>query len=79
MSSLTKTLCYSSDTLIPFPDIRRIIGPRLLDTEYPSLLTLLAAYESYSYSEGYGVVLADSLGMKRPNKLGKRVVYRCDR
>jgi hypothetical protein len=78
MSSLTKTLCHSSDTPIPFPDIRRIIGPCLLDTEYPSLLTLLAAYESHSYSEGYSVVLADSLRMKRPNKLSKRVIYRCD-
>jgi hypothetical protein len=79
MSSSTKTPCHSSDTPIPFPDIRRTIGPRLLNTEYPSLLTLLAAYKSHSYSEGYGVVLVDSLRMKRPNKLGRRVVYRCDR
>jgi len=76
MSSLTKTLCHSSNTLIPFPNIRRIIGPRLLNTEYPSLLTLLVAYESHSYSEGYSIVLADSLRIKRPNKLSKRVIYR---
>jgi hypothetical protein len=79
MSSLTKTLCYFSNTLIPFPNICKTIGPRLLNTEYPSLLTLLAAYESYSYSEGYSVILADSLEIKRPNKLGRRVVYRCNR
>jgi hypothetical protein len=78
MSSLTKTLCYSSNTPIPFPDIRKTISPRLLNTEYPSLPTLLAAYESYSYSKGYSIVLADSLRIKRPNKLSKRVIYRCN-
>jgi hypothetical protein len=75
MSSSTKTLYYSSNTPIPFPNIRKIIGPRLLNTKYPSLPTLLAIYKSHSYSEGYSVILADSLRIKRPNKLSKRVVY----
>jgi hypothetical protein len=55
------------------------IGPRLKDAEYDSLALLLAAYESHSYGKGYGVILSDSQGLKRLNKLGRRVAYRCDR
>jgi hypothetical protein len=56
-----------------------MISPRLLDAEYDSYALLYAAYKSHAYNRGYGVVLADSKGLNRPNKLGKRVVYRCDR
>jgi hypothetical protein len=62
MSSLIKTRRYSSDMLILFPNICRIIGPCFPNTKYPSLLTLLIAYKSYSYSKGYSVILANSLG-----------------
>jgi hypothetical protein len=79
MSPSTKTLRHPSDAPIPYPTMPRTIGPRLKDAEYPSQAALFAVYESYSYDKGYGVVLADSKGLKRPNKAGRRVVYRCDR
>jgi hypothetical protein len=79
MSSSTENLYYSSNAPIPFLIIRRTIGPRFKDTEYDSQAALFAAYESYLYDKGYSVVLADSKGLKRPNKIGRRVVYRCDR
>jgi hypothetical protein len=78
MSSSTDKPRHPTDAPIPFPTIRMTIGPRLKDAEYDSLALLLAAYESHSYDKGYGVVLADSQGLKRPNKLGRRVAYRCD-
>jgi hypothetical protein len=73
MSSSTEKPRHPSDSPIPFPDTRRTISPRLPDAEYPSLPSLLATYESHSYGKGYGVVLADSGGMKKPNKLGRRM------
>ena len=69
----------SSNTPIPFPTDRIIIGEPLPDTTYTTDEELAQAYISYSYNLGYSVVLADSQGMKRPNKLGRRKVYRCDR
>ena len=79
MSSSTENLRHPSNIPIPFPTIRRTIGPRLKDAEYDSQAALFAAYESYSYDKGYSVVLADSKGLKKPNKVRRRVVYRCDR
>ena len=79
MSSSTENPLHPSDAPIPVSTTRRMIGPRLPDAEYDSYALLHAAYESYAYNRGYGVVLADSKGLNRPNKLGRRVVYRCDR
>jgi hypothetical protein len=70
---------HSSDASIDFPTIRVKIGEPLPDATYDSLPELLQAYQSHSYGRGYGVVLADSKGMNKPNKLGRRSVYRCDR
>jgi hypothetical protein len=70
---------HPSDAPIDFPTIRVKIGEPLPDTTYASLPELLAAYQPHSYGRGYGVVLADSRGMNKPNKLGRRCVYRCDR
>jgi hypothetical protein len=53
-------------------------GSSLKDAEYPILAALLAAYKSYLYGRGYSVVKANSSGIKKLNKLGRRTIYRCD-
>ena len=79
MSSSTEKPRHPSDSPIPFPDIYRTIGPRLPDAEYLLLPSLLAMYKSYLYRKGYSIMLADNRDMKKPNKLGRRTIYRCDR
>ena len=64
----------SSNTPIPFLTDRIMIGEPLPDATYTTDEELAQAYVSHSYDHGYGVVLADSQGMKRPNKLGRAVL-----
>ena len=63
----------SSNTPIPFLTDRIMIGEPLPDATYTTDEELAQAYVSHSYDRGYGVVLADSQGMKRPNKLGRAI------
>ncbi len=79
MASSTENPPRPSDAQNVFPTIRRIIGPRVPDATYDSDALLFTAYESHSYNRGYGVVLVDSKGLNRLNKLGRRVIYLCDR
>jgi hypothetical protein len=68
-----------SDVPIEISTTQIKIGEPLPSTFYPSREALLEAYQSHALGKGYAIVLADSAGINRPNQIGRRVVYKCDR
>lgn len=73
-SNATREL-HSSEAPLDFSIDRLKLGDLLPDCEYNTCANLLAAYRTYAYNKGYGVVL----DYTDKNKKRAKIIYMCDK